>query len=137
MISSLPKYKEILEALYTIVNNTATSKSVKAYGYFPRFDDVKGLKAYVVCGASNIPSEFNSKTCDGYVLSYSIHIWSFNKTYIENVDFISELMNNNITLNNRQSDLNVLYSEIVEVRHITEDDNITHSVMTINYYVMA
>ena len=135
MITTLPSYNDILREVYSVTEEVAEKNNIEIYGYFPKFTDIQDTSIYIVAGEHSITGEYTTKLNDGFVLNYRIHMWSRTKGYRETNNITEELIKNNLVLKNRPN-LNIVNSELADMSSITEDDNVIHVIININYFVM-
>jgi hypothetical protein len=131
MIKTLPYYTDLLSDLYSKVKSVADKNKAKCYGYWPEFDEVKDDTTYIVAGEHNIISEFTAKNNDGYILRYTIHIFSRYKGYKKVNKLEADLLSSGLLIND-----SVSYSEINNSHSIIEEAGVTHTVIAIDYYIM-
>lgn len=131
MISTLPYYNEILVDIHNIVKKIADKRKIKCYGYWPHFDEIKETDTYIITGQHTIVNEFAGKHNDGYILRYTIHIFSRYKGYKKVNSIQNEILDNNIF--NIEG---VAYGELAGTDSIIEDGEVAHVVINLDYYIL-
>jgi hypothetical protein len=131
MIKTLPFYTDLLSDLYAKVEKVAKRNKAKCYGYWPEFDEVKDDTTYIIAGENNIISEFTAKNNDGYILRYTMHIFSRYKGYKKVNNIKADLLSSGLLMNE-----DVVYSELNNSSSIIEEAGVTHTIIAIDYYIM-